>query len=527
MIKKILLILAAILVFGTIWGYFHIESKNPIRNGQLELKGLKQAVTVNFDHYGVPHIKAKTDDDLYLALGYIHAQDRLFQMEISRRLAQGKMAEILGEELVGVDKLFRTLGLESYSKKLLTEVKKRSDPKMISLMQRYLDGINLFVEQGEKPIEFELIGIPQHQYTMVDIASVTGLTSFSFAQGLRDDPLVSYLAQKLGQDYMADLGILHTTGSQQIPVDAMDAKALSSQVSQLVSGLQSAGLFHGSNSWLIAPSKSSSGQAMLVNDPHIAFSQPSVWYEAQLQSDTTDIYGHFLGLVPLPMLGMSKTHAWGLTMFENDDMDIYLEKINPQNPDQYWAIDHWQDFEKRSEEILVKGQEAINFEVLSTRHGPIVNQIFSGIKDKHFAPEKFEKPLALWWAFLNTDNQMMEAFYALPKADTLDKARQAAAMIHAPGLNLMYANSQGDIAWWAAAKLPIRPDHVNPKYILDGASGKDDILGYYDFSHNPQQVNPESGFLYSANNQPQDMGDGLVPGYYYAERSSATHRSIA
>ena len=120
----------------------------------------------------------------------------------------------------------------------------------------------------------------------------------------------------------------------------------------------------------------------------------------------------------------------------------------------------------------------------------------------------------MWWAFLDTSNRMLEGFYGLGTAHNLEKARSAAELIHAPGLNIMYANSKGDIAWWAAAKLPIRPKHVNSKLILDGASGKDDQLGSYDFSHNPQQINPKSGLIYSANNQPADMGEGLVPGYY-------------
>ncbi len=514
MLKKILLSLLLIIFLISVGGYFYLSGKKPIREGELKLDGLTNPVIVSYDSYGVPHIKAENDSDLYRAFGYVHAQDRLFQMEMSRRLSQGKLSEILGEELVGVDKLFRTLGLGHFAKQWIQAVKKRSDPHMIATMQSYLDGVNQYVKNGASPVEFDLIGIPAHQYTLEDMASIAGFMSFSFAQGLRDDPLVSHLSQKLGENYMKDMGILYTPGFEQIPVDPLMTKNLSIEVSQIVEGLQSSGIFHGSNSWLIAPKRSESGRAILVNDPHIGFSQPSVWYETQLTSDKTEIYGHFLGLVPVPMLGMSKDHAWGLTMFENDDMDLYAEKLNPENDNQYWAIDHWQDFEKRVEVIKVKDAKDIELEVRATRHGTVVNHIYDEVKDVKYGLGKLEQPVALWWAFLNTDNQMMEAFYTLPRANTLEKAQKSAEMIHAPGLNLMYANSNGDIAWWASAKLPIRPEHVNPKFILDGASGKDDILGFYDFSHNPQQINPESGVLYTANNQPANMGDGLVPGYY-------------
>jgi len=514
MIKKILLSLLFILLLVGIAGYFYLDGKQPVRSGELKLDGLAEPVSIFYDNYGVPHINAKSDQDLFRAFGYVHAQDRLFQMEMSRRLSQGKLSEILGEELIGVDKLFRTLGIGAFAKKWVVAVRKRADPHMLEIMQSYLDGVNQFVQNGEKPIEFDLIGIPAHEYTIEDIASVAGFMSFSFAQGLRDDSLVHHLSQELGEDYLKDLGILYTPGFEQIPVDPFISKNLSIEVSQIIESLQSAGLFHGSNSWLISPKRSESGKAMLVNDPHIAFSQPSVWYEAQLTSDKTEIYGHFLGLIPTPMLGMNKEFAWGLTMFENDDMDLYAEKINPENTNQYWAIDHWQDFEKRTEIIKIKNGTDINLELRSTRHGSIVNQIFNHLKHDKYALEKVEQPVALWWAFLDTENQMMEAFYHLLSANTVEKAQRAAEMIDAPGLNLMYANANGDIAWWASAKLPIRPEHVNSKFILDGASGKDDILGFYDFSYNPQSINPESGVLYSANNQPSDMGGGLVPGYY-------------
>jgi len=140
--------------------------------------------------------------------------------------------------------------------------------------------------------------------------------------------------------------------------------------------------------------------------------------------------------------------------------------------------------------------------------------MLSSLSAKQDPLKGFDKPIAMWWGFFEPDNQQIEAFYDLPFADTLKKAAAAAEKIHAPGLNLMYANASGDIAWWATAKLPIHSAQTNTKLILDGASGKDDILGYYDFSHNPRLINPAKGYLYTANNQPEDMGDGLIAGYY-------------
>ena len=538
MFKKTLKIMLVIFVIIGLTSYFYIQHKKPQRDGELNLNNLSSDVSVLFDNYGIPHIYAENDADMYRALGYVHAQDRLFQMELLRRLSQGKLSEILGEKLIGVDRLFKTLGLEEYAGTWLEAISNRADKKILLMLDSYLDGVNQFVEKGVTPVEFDLLSIPKHRYSKKDIISIMGYMSFSFAQGLKDDPLVTRLSQQFPQSYLDDMDILSTPGKYQLPVDALtevdenlsadilpdngqthrinnkQLNRITRSISTVINQLLPMGLFHGSNSWLLSPQKSISGKAVLVNDPHIAFSQPSVWYEADIHSDNTHIYGHFLGLIPFPMLGFNEKLAWGLTMFENDDMDLYAEKMNPENDGQYWAIDHWENFSRRSVTIKIKDHEDITFEVKKTRHGPIINNMFEGFTDKSDPLKGFEKPIALWWKFLDSKNEQVEAFYELPYADTLEKAAMAASKIHAPGLNLMYANARGDIAWWATAKLPIRPRHVNSKMVLDGTSGEDDILGYYDFSHNPHLINPAQGYIYTANNQPQDMGDGLVPGYY-------------
>ncbi len=521
MLKKLILGIISVIFLASLSGYFYIKSKSPQRQGEIHLEGLTRAVTVNFDEFGIPHLVASNDGDLYRALGYIHAQDRLFQMELLRRLASGQMAEIFGKKLVSADKLYRTLGLSEYADKWVEYMEQNANPKVLQLLDQYLLGVNAFLKTGSKPIEFQILNIPSIEFTRRDVLAIMGFVSFSFAQGIEDDTLLQSLKNKFDGSYLKDLGVLYTQGFPQLPVNAKQQKTLteiSLEISNVIDQLQFSNLFHGSNSWLLSPHRTESGKAILVNDPHIGFGQPSVWYEAQLESDTTQVYGHFMGLIPYPLLGFNQQMAWGVTMFENDDMDIYAEKSNPQNPNQYWAIDHWEDYQISHHLIKVKGQADVEFSVKKTRHGPILNPILEKYSTTDpvtsTSSSTFEQPLALWWSFLDVENQQLEAFYDLPFADTVEKAAKAAEKIHSPGLNIMYANAKGDIAWWASAKLPIRPQHVNSKFILDGASGKDDILGFYDFSHNPQNVNPASGMLYTANNQPADMGDGLIAGYY-------------
>ena len=514
MIKKILMGLVLLISLLLISLYIYKESKIPQREGELNLSILSSEVEVIYDSYGIPHIYANNDEDLYRALGYIHAQDRLFQFEILRRVSTGQMAEILGDQLVDMDTLYRTLGLKSFGRKLIEHNKQNGNPKAIALLENYLKGVNAFVAEGTTPVEFDILGIPKNPFEIEDIAAIMGLMSYSFAHAAYDDPLIYMIGNQYGEEYLKDLDITFTEGFLKLPVEQQKLKAIASEIATVIHQQQAFGIFHGSNSWLLSPEKSASGSAVLVNDPHIAFSQPSVWYEAYLESDNTSLYGHFLGLVPMPMLGFNEKLSWGLTMFENDDMDLYLEKLNPENDNQYWVVDHWEDFAIREEIIKVKDKPDVVLNIKTSRHGPIVNHLAKDFKNAAYLFPKLEQPIAMSWAYLDAENGIIQTFYELPFADTVEKAASAASKTFAPGLNLMYANANGDIAWWAMGKLPIRPEHVNSKTLLDGASGKDDVLGYHDFSLNPQNVNPESGYIYTANNQPDDTGIGLVPGYY-------------
>ena len=193
-------------------------------------------------------------------------------------------------------------------------------------------------------------------------------------------------------------------------------------------------------------------------------------------------------------------------MFENDDIDMVAERPNPANPDQVWQDEQWKNMSTRTETIQVKDGSPVRLRLRRSSHGPIITDAFKDSLGR--------TPVALWWAFYDTENLLFDALYGLNRADTRSKARAAAEKIHAPGLNLMWANADGDIAWWAAAKLPQRPSGVNPMFILDASKGEAEKPGFYNFSFNPQEENPTRGYIVSANNQPT-AGSGVpVPGYY-------------
>ena len=293
-------------------------------------------------------------------------------------------------------------------------------------------------------------------------------------------------------------------------------EALSLQVDKIMDEFPVSPLI-GSNSWIVGGTKSKNGKVLFANDPHIGFSQPSVWYEGHLNTPDLNLYGYWLAGFPFPQLIHTEHHAIGLTMFENDDIDFFREKTIADKPGEYFYQNEWLPFETRKEVIKVKDAEDVEMTVRNTVHGPIMNDAIKGLENN--------EPVSMWWTYLLHKSMTVEAGYKLHKAKSMEEAKEAAALVHAPGLNVMYGDVDGNIAWWAVGKLPIRPDHVNSKLILDG-TGKDDPLGYYDFSENPQAENPESGYVYSANNQSVSPTGKFHPGYYLPEDRARRDRSV-
>lgn len=517
-------VLLALLAAGLAGGWY-VHTKLPVRKGTVTVAGLSAAVTVQYDERGVPHIHAENEADLYRTLGWVHAQDRLFQMEMVRRLANGELAEILGPQLLDTDRLFRTLRLRGRAKTMVAE----SDPNSASskVMQAYLDGVNQFQSTHPAPMEFDALHIPKRPFTAQDAAAVSGYLAYSFAAAFKTEPVMTFIRDKLGPQYLSvfdvdghpeggiqNLNKSHLALTSPTGQPAKLAQRLSPQdwagLSRLAevsrTAVQAAGMaeFQGSNAWVISGKRTQSGKPVLAGDPHMGYSVPAAWYEAHLSMPGFEMYGHYQALNPLALLGHNTQFGWSLTLFENDDVDLIAEKVNPANANQVWDLDHWADLKTRSETIKVKGAADVVLQLRSGPHGPIVTDAFRDSLG--------DTPIAMWWAFLETENPVLEGFYQLNHANTRDKAREAAQNIQAPGLNILWASATGDIAWWAAAKLPQRPEGVNPMFILDASKGEAEKPGFYNFSFNPQEENPARGYIVSANQQPG--GILPVPGYY-------------
>ncbi|NVN18349.1 penicillin acylase family protein [Muricauda sp. HICW] len=509
--KKILLAIAGFLLLVIIGIAIFLNSLKPDYSGEKKLPGISNEVITYFDSYGIPHIYAENEADALRALGYVHAQDRLWQMELLRRVAKGRLSEVFGKDMIGTDKFFLSLGIADHTKETVAGLD--TDSETIVLAQAYLDGINEFIKQGPTPIEFYLTGIDKEPFTIEDVYNAVGYMAFSFAMAHKTDPLLTSMRNKLGEEYMQDLAIDSDTSTVWIKnykgevTDTLGTN-ITASVTAALSKLPIP-QFEGSNSWVVAPQKTKKGKVILANDPHIGFAQPSVWYEAHVSTPIYEKYGYHLAGVPFPLLGHDRNLAYGLTMFENDDIDFYYEETHPSDSTKYKTAEGWKDYEFVNKTIKVKDGENVSFTYKKTHHGPVLNNIADQISE--------EKPVAMSWIYTKPKNMVIHALYGLSHATNMEEFKSALPNIHAPGLNVMYGDAQGNVAWWATAKLYEMPDSLSTKFILDGTSGKEEPLRYLDFSENPMAENPPWNYVYSANNQPDSIAGMLYPGYYLPE----------
>ncbi|MEN8123251.1 MAG: penicillin acylase family protein, partial [Bacteroidota bacterium] len=436
--------------------------------------------------------------------------ERLWQMDLIRHVGAGQLSELFGKDMIENDKFLRSIGIDKAATVAAKEFRANSTKKIATATQAYLDGINQFIGEDNLPIEYMLIQLKPERFEIEDIYRTTGYMAYSFAMGLKTDPLVSYIKNNFDTEYLEDLSIHALKNNTTIPVTNSDFTEIANTVANLDKKLP-VPQFIGSNSWVIGPKKTKSGKVIFANDAHIAFASPSVWYEAHITTPDLEYYGNHLAGFPFPLIGHTLKHSWGITMFANDDIDLYQERIKG---DKYLQDSTWFDLSIRTEKVKVKDSETVEFEIKETKHGAIINDVLGSLNGK--------KPVSMWWVYNQyPKNNLIEAAYKFSRSENMEEVKNAASLVHAPGLNIMYGDDTGNIAWWASAKLPVRPNHIDPKEIIDGTRSKNDILEWYNFSKNPQSVNPESGFIFSANNAPATV-DGIdYPGYYYSGNTRA------
>ncbi len=517
--KKFLLGLAALVLILFVPAWLWLKSTAPQYEGTLELAGLQSSVEIVYDDFGVPHIYASNAHDAYFALGYAQTQERLFQMEMIRRATSGRLAEILGEDLLTIDKIMRTLSIRKFAlQSAQNSFANASDPfKKQSLA--YLEGINSFIDNGTLPVEFTLIGFEPEHFRPEDIYTAIGYMSLSFTAAISLDPMMTGIREELGEDYLRDLAL-----------DSLSNAALYHAQDRLLSGLFKpfalqemlpVPIWEGSNNWVMGKHRSASGKVLLANDTHIAYSQPAVWFEAHLNYPGFEMFGYYLAGIPFALMGHNRHYGWGLTIFPFDNMDLYLEKTKPGNSGQYRHGGEWLDFEVDEQHIPVKDGEDVPFSIRSSIHGPELNPVYT-----HIA-ETTDEPVCLWWSLHHIETTALKALYGINNAKNLNDFEQAMKRVDIIGLNVVYGASDDNIAWWAAGKIPVRTPQINTMLMLDGSDTANDFKGFYSFDKNPKRINPPGGFIGTSNNAPIPVDGTIYPGYYFPGYRARRIRELA
>ena len=508
MIKRVALFFFLIVFLVFAFGWLKIQNTLPHYQGTKLLSGLEDKVKIYFDGFGVPHIYANSEADAYFTLGYVHAQERLYQMELIRRVCEGRLAETLGDELIQVDKYFKTLGINRHAQKLQKEFFNSNAEPYQKAANAYLNGLNTFIENGPTPIEFTILRLRKKPFDKTDLLQVAGYMALGFAGGIEEDLLVQQLSNKLSKEYIADLAIDWVNGTERIASHPLPDSLLQEFTDLQLSmrDFLPVPMFIGSNAWVVGSELSESGNAVLCNDTHIGFRQPAVWFEAHLNYPGQNFFGKFLAGFPFAPIGNNEFTAIGLTMLENDDTNLHYETINEAG-DRYLLDGKWEAVSRLVDTIFVKNGEPVPFEILETNNGPIISDL------ELLPATNSNKAISLWWLYLKQPGNFLKAAYNWSHAKKMEDVQKAASMVGAPGLNVMYADKDQNIAWFATAKLPVF-ESGNSKFVMKSS---DAPTLYLSFSQNPHSINPTEGYVYSANNQPGPFEGFFHPGYYLPE----------
>ena len=515
--------IVALLLFG--YGFLQTRLSWPKTQGSVRVAGLADEVTVIRDSWGVPHIYATNAYDLFFAQGYVHAQDRFWQMEFWRRIGSGRLAEILGESALGSDQFIRTVGWH----RTATEELALLDDETRSILQAYADGVNAYIDshEGRLGLEFKVLGLtgvqvdlepwtPHHTLTWAKVMS------WDLSGNMDSELLRAHIDARLGPEALAELMPPYPADHPVIVPNPLTGETLDAvPQAALATHVLGTGPDIGSNNWVVAGSKTASGMPLLADDPHLGIQMPSIWYEIGLHCEPVgpdcpyNVVGSSFASAPGVIIGHNDSIAWGVTNLGPDVQDLFIERVNPDNPNQYEFEGEWLDMEVIREEIYVSGRdEPVVVNVRVTRHGPIINDVAGGTEeDWSFGWQ----PLALSWTALEPGT-LMRSVWMLDQASNWDEFRQALSYWDAPSQNFVYADVEGNIGYQAPGRIPIRASG-NGSMPVPGWTGEYEWQDDIPFDELPRAFNPVEGYIATANNAvvgtdfPYFLATDWAPGY--------------
>ena len=530
---SVLLILAVVL--GAL-GSLLARRSFPQVDGVVTLEGLDGPVDIYRDSMGVPHIYANSLHDLFFAQGYVHAQDRFWQMDAWRHIGSARLSEMFGDAQVKTDAFLRTLGWRQMAEQEWAAL----DPQSRDILTSYADGVNAYLagHQGTAvSLEYAVLGLLAPDYEpepWTPIHSLTWGKAMAWDLGGNMDTEIerAILLASLSPEQLADLYpeypldhpvIVPAIGEGAalptpavLPVAGVDYAAVAENIALLEGLLGELGPGIGSNSWVVSGERTATGMPLLANDPHLGIRVPSIWYQNSLHcrletEGCFNVAGFSFAGVPGVVIGHNDHIAWGFTNVGPDVQDLYVERVNPENPNQYEVNGQWVDMQLRTETILVAGGEPVTITVRSTRHGPVVSDTYGSLRQESAddqptfteqagidLPEQYV--IALQWTALTEPSHVFDTIWVFNRAENFDQFRTAAQKFNVPAQNLLFADVKGNIGYQMPGDIPIR---ANGDGSLPVPGWTDDYewTGYIPFAELPWAYNPDSGYIVTANNQ--------------------------
>ena len=472
-------------------GYLWLRGSLPQVDGEIVVTGLGAPVTIVRDRWAIPHIEASSLLDASFALGFVHAQDRLWQMEFQRRLGAGRLAEILGAAALPSDRFMRTLGFYRLAEASLAHL----EPDTVAWLQAYADGVNAFLQSrtGPLPPEFLILRHGELEpWRPADSLVWLRLMALDLATNYRDELARARLARRLSAEQIADIW---PTYPESAPVTLVElARALPwDELAAVLPPAEPGGV--GSNAWVVGPGRSTTGGALLANDPHLGLQAPGVWYLAHLETPGLELIGATLPGIPAVVLGHNGTIAWGFTNTGADTQDLFIERVDPEDPTRYLTPEGAAPFEVREERIRIAGAPPVALTVRATRHGPVISDLLPDA-----AAFGADRVVALAWSALTEDDLALQALLGVGKARNWQQFVTALRDVGAPMQNIHYADTSGHIGFIAPGRVPIRRNG-DGRWPVPGWTGEYDWQGWIPFEALPQTIDPAAGVLFNANNR--------------------------
>lgn len=496
LVAKIGAAFAAAIVLAAALGWLWLQHSLPQLDGEARAPGASAAVEIVRDQEGVPHLFAKSARDGWFAVGYVHAQDRLWQMEFQRRVAQGRLSELLGERAFETDKLFRTLGVA----RMAARIVERMDPETRANLEAYAAGVNAFMaSEPVLPVEFHAMRIGFPAWKPEDSVGWLLVMAWDLSMNWRTELGRLRFDAKLGSQRATDL-IPNYPGDIVPPLP--DFKALYAAIEPQADALLASYPLQeepvGSNSWVVSGARTESGKPLLANDPHLGLQAPALWYLVHVSTPEGNAIGGTLPGVPFVTLGRNDHVAWTMTAANGDTQDLFVERVAPGDPQSYVTPRGTAKFEVR-EEVIRVGSEERRIAVRATRHGPVISD---AVKSADGVAPKGHV-LALAWAALTEDSATMRAGFAMNRARGYEEFLAALRDFHAPTMAIVFADRAGRVGFVMPARIPLRraDNAAMGRVPVPGWDAKYDWQGYLPFDKLPALHDPKSGRIVTANHK--------------------------